>query len=329
MSSLFILLISVFYVKFDFNIKNLDYQNEKLINLEHFFKSKLNENKTSAILIKGSTIDDVISNAKVIQGMDKSANIPLASLLSKDEFIQRQEELKKVDFNELKYKITNISKTFGFTENYFNGSYTNDILFPPYPKYTLELVQELGFDLVFNGNEYFSYVMVDSEKIDEVLALDFTTSAQSKILFENSMKKVYDELLLFGSLTLILIISILLIVTKKRFLQAFTYILFPASLIVCYGIFVPLNIMHIFMGFVILAIGIDYGIYMNEKNLSYNSTLAIVYSLISTFAGFGVLIVSSINSLYSIATTAIIGILGIIFVLLFQKRTNIEKVFNQ
>jgi predicted exporter len=78
--------------------------------------------------------------------------------------------------------------------------------------------------------------------------------------------------------------------------------------------------MHIFMAFVIMAIGIDYGIYMNEPKLSHNTTLAIIYSLISTFAGFGVLIISNINSLSSIAITAIIGILGILFLLLFQKR---------
>ena len=163
--------------------------------------------------------------------------------------------------------------------------------------------------------------MVSFDKLDEILALDFTTSAQSKVLFENSLKRVTNELILFGSLTLILIIIILALVTKKRFLKAFTYIAFPASLIILYGLFVPLNIMHIFMAFVVMAIGIDYGIYMNEPKLSHNTTLAIIYSLISTFAGFGVLIISSINSLSSIAITAIIGILGILFLLLFQKRT--------
>jgi membrane associated rhomboid family serine protease len=64
---------------------------------------------------------------------------------------------------------------------------------------------------------------------------------------------------------------------------------------------------------------------MNETNLSQSTTLAIVYSLISTFAGFGVLIVSSINSLYSIAIASIIGILGILFLLIFQKRIKNKK----
>ena len=78
--------------------------------------------------------------------------------------------------------------------------------------------------------------------------------------------------------------------------------------------------MHLFMAFVVLAIGIDYGIYMNEAKLTHNTTVAIVFSLISTFAGFGVLAISEINSLYSIGMTAVIGIVGILFLLIFQKR---------
>ena len=80
-----------------------------------------------------------------------------------------------------------------------------------------------------------------------------------------------------------------------------------------------------FMTFIILAIGIDYGIYMNESKLSHNTTLAIIFSLVSTFAGFGVLVISDINSLFSIGITAIIGIMGILFLLLFQKRIKVKK----
>jgi predicted exporter len=158
------------------------------------------------------------------------------------------------------------------------------------------------------------------DKIHEILKFDFVKNAEAKLLFKNSIKKIHNDLTLFGGLTRLLIIAILAMVTKKNFLQAFTYILFPVSLILCYSWFVPLNILHMFMTFVVLAIGIDYGIYMNESTLSHNTTLAIIFSLVSTFAGFGVLVVSEINSLYSIGATAVIGILGILFLLLFQKR---------
>ncbi len=321
--SLILMLTSILYVNFDFNIKNLDYQNKKLLDTEYFFKSKLNQNKKSAILITGTSIDNLISNAKIVQKIDKTATIPIASLLSQNEYINKQDAIQKFNFTKLKNKIKTSATEIGFKENYFQNSYCDDLLYPSYPHYNEKTLQEFGFDLIYDEQRYITYAMVNSKKVDLILTLDCTKNAQSSVLFENSLKKVHNELLLFGSLTLLLIISILVIVTKKRFLLAFTYILFPTSLILCYGIFVPLNIMHIFMAFIILAIGIDYGIYMNELTLSHNTTLSIIYSLISTFAGFGVLIISNINSLYSIAIAAIIGIFGILFLLLFQKRFEI------
>ena len=314
--------LSIFYVKFDFNIKNLDYQNQKLIHIEQFFKSRLGQNKMSAIFIMANDIDSIISNSKIIKSIDKSATAPMSSLLSQNEYIKRQEKIENFNFFDLKNRIKETVQEVGFKKDYFKDSYNESLLYPDYPAYTKQMIQEFGFDLIYNEKQYITLATVSSQHLDEVLALDFIEPAQSKILFENSLKKVYSELIIFGAITICLIIGILVVVTKERFWQAISYILFPASLILLYGMFVPLNIMHIFMTFVILAIGIDYGIYMNESNLSKNTTLAIIYSLISTFAGFGVLIISDINSLSSIAITSIIGIFGILFLLLFQKRLN-------
>ena len=319
--STIVIIISIFSLKFDFNIKNLDYQNEKLIQTENFFKSKLSQEKKAAILISATNINNLIENAKLIQKIDPNSTVTLSNLLSASEYIRNLYKLNKFGFEELKKDINKYSKEVGFKEGYFKDSYSSKLLYPEYVNYNLEEIRAFGIDIIKDENRYISYAMVSFDKLDEILALDFTTSAQSKVLFENSLKRVNNQLILFGSLTLILIIIILALVTRKRFLKAFTYIAFPASLIILYGLFVPLNIMHIFMTFVVMAIGIDYGIYMNEPKLSHNTTLAIIYSLISTFAGFGVLIISSINSLSSIAITAIIGILGILFLLLFQKRS--------
>ncbi|MEZ4692581.1 MAG: hypothetical protein R2837_00840 [Aliarcobacter sp.] len=40
------------------------------------------------------------------------------------------------------------------------------------------------------------------------------------------------------------------------------------------------------MLFIILSISIDYGIYMGSLNINQNNNEAILYSLLSTFAGF-------------------------------------------
>ena len=323
--SMIVILISIFHSKIDFNIKNLDYQNKDLIQIENFFKTNLNQNKMSAILITGNSCDDLIENSKIIKNIDKDALSPLSILLSQSQFIKKQEEIINFDFNKLKNDLNQYEAISGFKDGYFKNSYSDTQLYQPYPHYSMDMLKRLGFDLVLDDNKYISFAMVSPNMVDEILTLDFVRNAQAKVLFENSIKKVHNEFVLFGGLTLLLIISILAVVTKRRFLQAFTYILFPVSLILCYSWFVPLNILHMFMMFVILAIGIDYGIYMNESKLSHNTTLAIIFSLISTFAGFGVLIISDINSLFSIGMTAVIGIMGILFLLLFQKRVKSKK----
>ncbi len=320
--SIVIIIISIFYSKIDLNIKNLDYQNKKLIKTDNFFRDNLNQSEKSAILITANSCDDLIAHSKIVKAIDKDCFAPLSMLLSEHQYIQKLEEIEQFDFDKLKTNINTSAKAVGFKDGYFDNSYSKENLHQPYPHYTIKMIQDLGFDLIYTENKYTAYAMISPDKKDEILNLDFVKDARTKVLFENSIKKVHNELTLFGGLTLLLIITILAIVTKRRFLQAFTYIVFPISLILCYSWFVPLNILHMFMAFVVLAIGIDYGIYMNEPKLSHNTTLAIIFSLISTFAGFGVLVISEINSLFSIGMTAIIGVLGILFLLLFQKRSN-------
>jgi len=86
-----------------------------------------------------------------------------------------------------------------------------------------------------------------------------------------------------------------------------------------YAWIVPLNILHVFMLFTILSIGIDYAIYLSKEN-DICTQKAIIYSLVSTFAGFGVLVFSQINALYSLGMVATIGIVSIFILLLFMKR---------
>jgi predicted exporter len=74
------------------------------------------------------------------------------------------------------------------------------------------------------------------------------------------------------------------------------------------------------MIFILLSISIDFGIYMGAKNLDENSYKAVFYSLLSTFAGFGVLIFSQINALFSIGIIATMGIIAVTILLIILKR---------
>ena len=105
---------------------------------------------------------------------------------------------------------------------------------------------------------------------------------------------------------------------------ALLFLLFPIAMVGIYAYFTAINILHIFMLFVILAIGIDYAIYLSKKNDALTKE-AISYSLISTFAGFGVLIFSQINALYSMGIVATIGIVSIFILLIFVKSIDNES----
>ena len=135
------------------------------------------------------------------------------------------------------------------------------------------------------------------------------------------MKTSINMLLKLGILTLMVITILLYYITKRAILYAIIFLIFPAAMVSLYACFADINILHIFMLFVILSIGIDYAIYLSKKNDNLTKK-AISYSLISTFAGFGVLIFSSVNALFSIGMVATIGIVSIIILLVFLKGVN-------
>jgi predicted exporter len=77
------------------------------------------------------------------------------------------------------------------------------------------------------------------------------------------------------------------------------------------------NLMHLFALFLMMVYGIDYGIYLSRGELS-NSMRAVVYSCLTTFAGFGVLILSDVPAVHSIGAVTIAGLAAII-ALFFQR----------
>jgi predicted exporter len=75
--------------------------------------------------------------------------------------------------------------------------------------------------------------------------------------------------------------------------------------------------MHLFALFLMMVYGIDYGIFLSSNDVS-NSMRAVVYSCLTTFAGFGVLILSDVPAVHSIGEVTIVGIFAIM-ILFFQR----------
>lgn len=314
-----LIFISFFLFKFDSNLKNLDYKNIKLEKLEYFFKEQLKYNNKQTVLIEATSIDDLITKYHKVKNFTSNFHSVLDLLIDKEKYLKRNKLLKNKNFEKIKGEINIISTKIGFKKNYFNNSYKIE----EKPIYTLQYLQKLGVNTFKYKNKIFTAINIYNKDYPKLKQLQFIKPLSIKLLFEDSMKDIGEKSIYLGLFVLFLIIFSIFFITKKSFLFSLNFLLFPLSTILVYSYFTPFNILHIFMMFIILAISIDYGIY-SSKNLDLNTKKAIFYSLLSTFAGFGVLIFSKTNSLYSIGIIATIGILAITFLLIFLKRSSDE-----
>ena len=112
-------------------------------------------------------------------------------------------------------------------------------------------------------------------------------------------------------------VKILFYLSGVKILYPLMYLLFPLSLVLfVIALMGQINVMHLFALVILLAISIDYGIYLHNTKTTMQTKTAIKYALLSTICGFGVLIFSSTVALYSIGLVISIGV-GAIFILLY------------
>lgn len=305
------------HIETDFNIRNLNYKNVKMKNTEDFFKNRLGGSGKTPFIIKEKTIDGLIQKSRDIKALCANAVIPLSSLISSKDFGKKQKKIKEVDFSRAREDILKKADEAGFRKGFFKEAYSDDLLYPKLPKYDLETVKNYGFDVLYDEGFYYGFgFILDSKKAEGVYLLD------SAKLFQKLLNAVYDQLFICGILIFLCIVVILYKVAGRNFFKAFSYILFPMTTILFVMSFGSANILQIFMLFIIISLSIDYGIYMSEKDAVQGSKSAILFSLMSTFAGFGVLVFSSIGVLFYIGEVATVGLLAIFILLILGKDEN-------
>lgn len=315
--SFLLIILALSQLKFDSNLESLNINNKKLKNIESFFNTKLSTQKNISVIIKANTIDKLIEYSSKLKNDIPNSYASLSSLVSKKDFIEKTAIFKKLNMTNINEEINQEANNLGFKKDYFLNTYLyeND-----YPNYTHEYIEKLGLEILkFNGS-YITYAFVPQPKQNEVLKYTFVEQLSVKKMFEQSLNSVYKELLILGSISFLYIMLMIFISSKQNYLIAFSYIVFPLAMTFCVSFFTAFNILHLFVLFIILSISIDFGIYMSSKNIDKNTNKAIIYSLLSTFAGFGVLIFSKINALFSIGIISTIGILSITILLLILKR---------
>ncbi|WP_419678080.1 hypothetical protein ACN2EN_01510 [Aliarcobacter lanthieri] len=315
--SIVIIVISVYKFSFDSNLKNLDVQNKKLDNLYSFFTTNLSSNESTAFLIRADSIDELIQNSRKIKSIVKESYIPLANLIDKKEFLQKIESLQKIDFDKIKSNLQIEARNLGFKEDFFKNSYN---LSKNLPIYSLEFLQKMDFEVLKFEDSYISYINIPNSSINLIEHFYFIENLSIKAMFENNLLNIKDIMFLYGILTILFIVTIILLTYKKNTLLYLAFILFPFSCVLAISLFISFNILHIFILFIILSISIDYGIYISSYKKDINTNKAIVYSILTTFTGFGVLIFSNINALFSIGISATVGVIAILFLLIFLKR---------
>lgn len=305
-------------LSFNFDIKSLDYDNQKLKQTEIFFKNSLNKNNTSVVLIKANSINELVYFNEKIKEIDSTSLSPLDNLISKEIFLKKSQYLNSLDLRSIKDKLNTEASNIGFKQNYFKDAYK---LKRKVPKYELSKLQSFGIDIEKFKDSYISYVSISGDKKNEIENKNYIYPLSLRSLFQKNLKKDINKIIYLGTLSFITIIILLLFFTRKSFFYALNFILFPLSLILMVLSTTSVNILHLFMVFIIIAISIDYAIY-STKSDCIASYKAILFSSLSSFAGFAVLIFSNTASLFSIGIVASFGIIGILILTLFQKAKN-------
>ena len=304
-----LLLYSANQMHFNDNIRDLDYQNRGLQKAQALF-SKADGEKLYPVLVEAPSKELLISRLHTLAKKSRKS-LSLANFVPDiKECREKKALLGAYDFQRVKERINKEADAVGFKQGYFESAYDflkrvpscSDIDLSTFKKYNLSIYKE--------GNTIYTIAFVDS--LDTIEGLKYVAAIDAKAIFAKIAKGMLREVILYASIVIFVIMLLLLYSVRGRFFYALNYILFPMALTLgLITTFDQLNVMHLFALIILIAIGIDYGIYMSNTKKAPTTMLAIRYSLLSTFAAFGVLMFSSIVALNSIGVVITLGCLAI------------------
>lgn len=169
----------------------------------------------------------------------------------------------------------------------------------------------------YNGVYYAKINIVDSA-LSKVESLDFVDSRTPKELSDEITSGIYKPMIIILSLVIVIMLLIVLLITKS--LISISFIITPLSVIFVFLLFGEVNIMHLFSLLIVVVSSVDYGIYVNKEGENICTLHAIIFSALTTLAGFGFLSFSNILALHSFGITILLGVGSILLLLLFQRR---------
>jgi len=300
------------HLKFDDDLRNLDYKNERLLALSQQFREGLMQSSYQTVLLSADTRELLLQKYEKLQVVHPAMLGIGKYLLSRHKCEERLKQLRTFDFRTIRESIRTEAKKIGFTD-VFEDLYAGlermncDTMHP---------MDDMGFKIVQEQNHWYTVVFIPKkEPITVMEGVEILDIAKH---LSQDMQNSKQSIVKFMTVSIVFILAMLVLVSGIHILYPLVYIVFPLS-VVLFGITLfwgMINIMHMFAMIILIAIGIDYGVYMHRTTTQTETMTAIKYALLSTLAGFGVLIFSDTAALYSIGFVITTGI-GAVFILLW------------
>ena len=315
--SLLLLAYSYVNLKFDDNLRNLDYKNERLLSLSKRFREGLEQNRYQAVLISAQSKELLLQNYELLKEKHPDILGIGKLVLSNKRCEKKLQTLQQYDFEGIKKILQVESRKIGF-HNAFKNSYANIKNI----KCNMQLIDEMEFKIIKNRDRFYTMALLPKgqnlSKIEGVELLSLSNH------ITQDMQEAKKSIMLFIAFSIAFILLMLFMFSGSHIFYPLTYVLFPLSAVLFFiTLFGKINIMHLFALIILIAISIDYGVYMDKTKTLLQTKLAIKYALLSTLAGFGTLIVSDTTALHSIGFVITIGV-GAIFILIgLSKNENI------
>ncbi len=303
-------------LEFDYNFQNLDYDNKVLKENRKIIEDALP--KKSALLIEANSLDQLILRAKQLEEQVPSANSVADFALTQEEIHLKLALIKDYEFTSLRQLLIESASELGFKKGYFFDAYLFTKGIPKTYEPKQEAFKELGYEVIEKKGRFYTIATISSSEEQLLQEIEGISLLDSATLLKSSLSKMFESLLFYLFVSFLSIVFIILFIVKKKVVLALNFILFPVAVILLYLSFIQVNIMHLFSMIVIVVAGIDYGIYISKENSSRTNE-AILYSLFTTFSGFGILVLSSIGAIHSIGEVISLGILAIFILILFLK----------
>lgn len=173
-----------------------------------------------------------------------------------------------------------------------------------------------NLNVVEKNGKFYSVISV--ENVDSIKDLAFVESRSIDELSNEITSGIYKPMLLILAIVIVSMIIIVLLITRS--ITGLVYIIAPLAAIFLYFLSIKVNIMHLFSLLIVVVSSIDYGIYVQKEGENIKTLHAIIFSALTTMAGFGFLAFSNILALKSFGITILLGLCVILLLLLFQRR---------